>query len=435
MKEAITILGGGFLGRSRLVGWARSGLLTTAAQALVQGLSFVAGILVVRWLSPHEYAFYTIATAGLGMMTVLTDGGIGSSVLALGGAVWQDHARFGAVIATGIRLRRRFSQFALVVGVPLMGVLLWRQGASVSESALVALSVVPLFLATVTGHLLEIVPRLRQDLLPLQRIQITANAGRLLLIVALVPIWPIAMLANLLAALPQWWANLRLRSMAARHADWRCPSDPQIAERIAAQVRRTMPAVVYYALSGQITVWLISLFGKSSGVAAIGALGRLAMILTVLGTVFSTVAVPRFARIPADDRMRVRRRYVQAQLIFAAVCSIPIGLIALLPGPSLAMLGPQYSGLGREAVLMGIASVAGLVCGAAYSLGAARGTIAPPALTLPSTILLQILLITSLPLGTVAGVLWIGILSAAGQWIVHFLYFEWHRRGKAVRLP
>lgn len=421
------------LGGRRLLWWAWSGLSTTAAQAAVQGLGFAAGILVVRSLSPREYAFYTIATAGLGTMTVLTDSGIGSSVLALGGAVWEDRARLGAVLATGIHLRRRFARLALALGVPLMALLVHRQGASWTESILVAGSVVPVFLATVTGHLLEAVPRLHQLLAPLQLVQVAANAGRLLLIAVLVPFWPLAALASLVAALPQWCANLRLRSMADQRVNWRVSSDPQIAARIASQVRRTAPGAIYYALSGQLTVWLISLFGHANSVAAVGALGRLTTLLSVLGTVFSTLVVPRFARIPAGATDRVHRRYAQAQIIFIAVCSVPVAALALLPGPALAILGPHYSGLGREAMLMAVASVCTLVCGAAYTLGAARGIVAPPILTLPSTILLQVLLVAVLPLGTVAGVIWVGILSAVGQWIVHLGFFEWYRRGEASR--
>ena len=425
MNETVAMVGGN---RQRLIGWARSGVSTTGAQAAIQGLGFLAGVVIVRCLSPREYAFYTIATAGLGTMTVLTDSGIGSSVLALGGGVWQDRGRLGAVLATGIRLRRRFAHFALALALPIMIALLLRQGASWTEAVMIAVSVVPLFLATVTGHLLEGVPRLHQTLKPLQLVQIAANAARLILIVVLMPFWPLAVLASLLAALPQWWANLRLRHMADRRADWRTRDDPEVASRMVAQVRRTMPSAIYYALSGQLTVWLISVFGKTGNVAAIGALGRLAMILSVLGMVFGVLAIPRFARISAHEGALIRRRYMQAQLILIAVCCLPLAVLAVAPGPVLAILGSHYSGLQHEAVLMGVGSVASMVCGAAYTLGAARGIVAPAAITLPCSILLQILLIAILPLATVSGVIWVGILSALGQWLVHLGYFEWRYR-------
>ncbi len=405
-----------------------------ALQAAVQGLGFLAGIVVIRCLSPREYAFYTVVTAGLGTMTVLTDSGVNSSVFALGGPAWQDPARFGAVLATGVSLRKRFAYAALVIAVPLMAALLHRQGCSWVQSALIAASIVPAFLATVTGHLLETVPRLHQRLMFLQIVQMATNAMRVLLTALVVPFWPAAAVAALIGAIPQWWANFRLRRFVDRRADWRQPSNPRIRIHMLQQVHRTLPGAVYYALSGQITIWLISVFGKSDNVAAVGALSRLAMILGVLGTAFGALAVPRFARLPADP-VRIRRRYVQAQLALVAACGLPLAFLWLLPGPALSILGPHYGGLQRDALLMAASSTATIGCGAAYGLGSARGVIAPPVLTMPITILLQVLLVAVLPLDTVGGVIWIGLLSAVGQWLVHFAYFEWRHRRPARVAP
>lgn len=414
--------------RDRLWALAWSSVSTGVAQALVQGLAFAGGILIVRWLPPIEYAYYTIATAGLGTMTILTDSGVNSSVLALGGEVWQDRARLGAVIATGLRLRRRLALLALALTMPSVVVLVRRHGSSWSESALIVLSVVPIFLATVSGHLLETVPRLHQKLLPLQLVQVASNTGRLALIASLLQLEPIAAIAIAIAIVPQWWANLRLRKIAAGSADWRTAPDPVVAQRISAQVRRTMPSAVYYALSGQLSVWLISLFGKSNSVAAVGALGRLAAILTVLGLAFNIVAVPRFARIASGDAHRVRARYAQAQIALLSACLIPVIFVAWLPSPALSLLGSHYHGLQREAVLMTAASGVTLLCGAAYTLGASRGVVAPPAMTITYSILTQAVFILILPLQTVAGVLWIGLLSSLSQWLLHCGYFEWRHR-------
>ena len=418
--------------RQRLLSWAWSGLETTVAQGAVQALGLGAGVLIIRFLSPREYAFYTIATAGLGMMSVLTDGGIGSSVLALGGAVWQDKVRFGVVIASGISLRRQFSRFALALGIPLMVVLLRRQGATWTESVLVALSVVPVFQATVTGHLLEAVPRLHQTLRSLQLLQMAGGAGRLVLVAAVVPLWPLATLANLVAAIPQWYMNRRLRIVADSRVDWRGPGTAEVAGRMMSQVRRTLPGAIYYAFSGQLSVWLISLFGRSESVAAVGALGRPAIIFTVLGIAFNALAVPRFARIPAGQHHHVRARYFQSQLAFVLVCALLLALLAALAGPVLSVLGPHYTGLQHELVLMGLAGSIATGAGAAYSLGAARGIVAPAAVVIPLSILLQIALIAGLPLSSVSGVLWVAILSALGQWLVYLAYFEWHYRDGAA---
>ena len=406
-------------------------LYTAVSQGLVQALGFVAGVVIIRTLSPEQYAYYAIVTAGLGTMTVLGDGGVSSGVLAQGGAVWQDRGLLGRVIATGLVMRARLALLSVLVGVPLMGVLLRHQGAGPIESILIPLSIVPLFVATVSGHLLETASRLHQQLAPLQWIQVAANGLRVLLVVALLPLLPLAGFASIIAAAPQWWANWRLRQLADRYADWRTGSDPEIRARIGAQVRRSLPGAVYYAISGQLTIWLISVFGNSPSVAAVGALGRLAALLTVLTSVFGTLAVPRFARIPAAERGLIRHRYLQLQGLLAVLTCIPVAVLAIFPRAALSILGSRYTGLPHEAILMGLSSAAAILAGAAFSLGAARGVVAPPALTIAYSFATQVSLVLLLPVGTISGVIWIGLLSGVAQWFLHALYFEW-RQGRSA---
>jgi hypothetical protein len=128
-------------------------VLTGAAQAGIQLLAFASGLLVIRYLPLQEYAYYTIANAVLGTLIVLTDSGISQGVMARGGKVWTNAHALGAVLASGLQLRRRFGWFAAAISLPLLWLLLRRQGASTGMTALVTFSIVPLFLSTLTGQL------------------------------------------------------------------------------------------------------------------------------------------------------------------------------------------------------------------------------------------------------------------------------------------
>jgi O-antigen/teichoic acid export membrane protein len=219
-----------------------------------------------------------------------------------------------------------------------------------------------------------------------------------------------------------------LRGIAAAHASLREPPDVQARARIVEQVRRTLPAMLYYTWSGQLAVWLISIFGRTDSVAAVGALGRLAMILAALGTAFSVVAVPRYARIPKTERGRLRWRYWQAQALLAAACALPLAALLAFPDVVLALLGPHYVGLEREAALMAASSLMAVMAGAAFSLGAARGVVAPPWLVVPCGLALQAALILALRLDSLAGVIWLALLSETGLWLLHVGYFTWAER-------
>jgi O-antigen/teichoic acid export membrane protein len=394
----------------------------------VQVLGLVAGVLVIRSLTPEQYAYYTIAQAGLAAMTVLADSGVGNAVLAQGGAVWHDRARLGGVLATGLALRRRFAVPGGVAALALVWFLLRRHDAGALEALVVALAVLPIFVFTVTGQLLEIAVRLHQDVGALQRVHLAAAACRLGILAAVVSWWPFAAVATLAAAVPQALVNWRVRSLAARHADWRAAPDPEARGRILKQAARTLPSTIFYVLSGQLAIVLISIFGRTEAVAAVGALARLAVILGVLGTVFAMVGVPRFARIPATDGARIRRRYRQALALLALVAAVPLAGLAASPEPILVVLGPNYRGLADEAVLMGASSAVALLTGAAFSLGAARGVIVPAWLAIPCGVAIQGAAILLLPIDTAAGVILLGLLGESGLLLIHVAYFHWATR-------
>jgi O-antigen/teichoic acid export membrane protein len=410
----------------RLTDWSRKLLLTAGAQASVQVLGFASGLLVIRHLSSGQYAYYTIANAALGMMTVLTDSGISSGVLAQAGPVWQDASKLGSVLGTGLQIRRRLALVAVTVSIPLTLVLLRHQGADWPTALLLVASILPTFFSTVSGQLLEAVPRIHQRLLPLQGIQVGSNLGRLLALAIAVPRWPTAWVATIVTAIPVWLANWRLRRLVRRDADWGVRSDPEVRRQLLRQVRRSMPGAIYYSFSGQLTVWLISVVGRSGAVAAVGALGRIAMLLTAFTAVFSVLLIPRFARLPLGQPRLVARRFWQSLTAIAAACVVPIILLAAFPNEALSILGPQYKGLALEAIMMALSTFAAVMCGAAFSLAAARGVVAPPHMFIPIFIAMQAALVAALPLDTVVGVIAVGLLSSVGQFAFQCGYFWWH---------
>lgn len=86
-------------------------IVTGGAQILIQAIGFISGIMVIRLLSPQEYAYYVLANTVLGTMVVLADGGVSSGVMSQGAKVWQDKIKLGLVFSTGIHLRKKIRSF------------------------------------------------------------------------------------------------------------------------------------------------------------------------------------------------------------------------------------------------------------------------------------------------------------------------------------
>src|SRR5690606_24099375 len=199
--------------------WAKQISITGAAQIIVQAVGFLSGILVIRLLPVEQYAYYTIANTMLGTMTVLSDGGISSGVMAQGGKVWQDKEKLGAVLHTGLHLRKRFAWGALVVSIPILCYLLWKQGADWGTCVLITASLIPAFFAALSDNILQIVPKLHQSITPLQKNQVSVGIGRLLLSGLTLFAFPWAFVAILARGIPRIWGNRKLKKIAEPYID------------------------------------------------------------------------------------------------------------------------------------------------------------------------------------------------------------------------
>ena len=212
--------------------------------------------------------------------------------------------------------------------------------------------------------------------------------------------------------------------------------DPRVRAEVFKVVRRIIPSVIYMSLWSQISIWIISICGDTDAVARLGALGRLGQMFLILSTFASAVFIPRFARLPAEKTLLLRRYWQTLILIFSAgaVC---VGLVALFPQAALWILGNQYRGLTKEVVLQAICSLIWFVSGIAYNLSAARGIVIRPEINIPLQILGQGCFIALADLSTVKGILWMATGVASWQICIYlvFLTFKLTRMQNNGRLP
>jgi O-antigen/teichoic acid export membrane protein len=395
------------------------------SQALVQGFGLISGILIIRFLSVNEYALYTLANAMLGTMTVLADGGIANGVLAEGGKVWQDRKALGVVLATGFELRKKFATVSLLILVPILFYLLYHHGASILFTLLIILSLMIAFIAALSDTLLEMPSKLHQDIGRLQKNQIITNLVRLVMISSSVFFFPWTFIALLGNGIPRIWGNLRLRKITIDYADPTQVPDPEIRKRILFSVKRVLPGSIYYCISGQITIWLISIFGSSASLAQIGALGRLAMVLSIFTILFSTLVVPRFAKLKDDWRLLLGR-FIQIHLLLFLISFFCVSIIYFFPDRILSILGKNYANLGREVVLMSISGCINMVIGITFSLSISRGKVLPPIITIIGNLVTQLVLIWMLDLSTTINVLWFSIINSLVAFFMIFGYFVYN---------
>lgn len=356
--------------------WSKLLAITGSSQIVVQALGFLSGIVIINLLSIKEYALYTVANTMLGTMTMLADSGISSGVMAEGGKVWEDKKKLGTVLATGLKLRKRFGVISLFVTLPVLAYLLLEHGASWLSVVLIIVSIIPAFFAALSDSLYEIVPRLHQDVKALQRNQIEVGFGRGVLSTLLLIIFPFTYIALIANSIPRIYGNLKLAKMSSKHADGQ-QTDPIVKQNIVKGVKRTMPIVIYHCVSGQISIWLITFFGSTTSIAQLGALGRISMMFALFTTLFSTLVIPRFSR------MKVFRKGLLPSFlaIQAVTLIIGAGLVVgtyLFSNQILWVFGDKYQGANYLLLLIAISSSLVMMVEICSQLSISRGWFIKP---------------------------------------------------------
>lgn len=395
--------------------------ITGAAQLIIQLIGFVSAVIVIRLLPTQQYALYTLVNTMLGTMILLADGGISTGVMSQGGKVWQNRQKLGLVIATGLDLRRKFAVGSLLVAVPVLLYLLVHHGASWLMASLLTLALIPAFFSSLSSTLLEVAPKLTQDIAPLQKIQIHTNILRLILTSLTIFTFPWAYIAIFASGLPPVWANWQLRKKSATYADTKQSPDPIIRKDILTFVKRILPGAIYYCASGQITIWLISVFGSTTAVAQVGALGRLVMVLSVFNVLFSTLIAPRFARLP-DSRYLLMGTYLKITSALILALATLLLFVWLFPAQILWALGPAYANLHTELFLNIAGSCLGLLAGSSFSLYTHRGWAIKPVILIPLSIAAIAVSAYFLDISTLQGILLLNICVAGFEAVMHMLF-------------
>jgi O-antigen/teichoic acid export membrane protein len=413
--------------------------LHRVAEFLVsQGITIAAnllyGLLCIRLLPVGEYAKFVVVFAIQGSLMVLLDVGISGTFIPLVGERIEDRQ----LIADYLASLRQIAHWLFAIAAPITVVaypllVRNRHWSWQIVAAMIAIVLVSAWFARV-GSTYGSVLILQRDRGRWYRAQIVSGLGALALLGIFYGLhWFGAFTAILIGVAKIIWVALiyylRARELLGVKGT---PSK----EKRTAIIQLTLPAVpsvVYYALSGQISVFLITIFGRTAAVASVGALSRLGQIFTLLSPMNALLVEPYFARLP---RERLKSHYL---LAFVAAGACGAGMVALahiFPGLFLWVLGPKYAGLRTEVVLVILAGAIGLVGGVVASVNGSRRftyysfVLADNIITL----IVQIIFIWKVDLSTVKAVLWFNIATITPTFFIGILaaFYGFAKGGRRI---
>ena len=334
-----------FLNRAKLLSWAKKMFSFFLGQGAMQLLGLATGLLILRWMSIESYAQYSVAFGFQTSVGMLVDLGFSGAVIALVGARVSDPTVIGRYIRTVLHFRTVLFAIALPVGAVGFVWITGRQHWSWPvRGALFASIMFTLFFQGWTSYGSALVMHQRYG--DYYRSQFSSGVFRL-------ATTALFHFLSMLSAVATAWINaiaMALMGTFFRHYARPYVQEPPRADAVTNRemiryVGPTVPPTIFGALEGQITLFLITWFGRSHNIAEVAALGRLTQALIILMAFNGIIVIPYIARLP---RAQLAGRYA---LFLGGGCLVAGGLWGLsviFPAPLLWVMGPKYQHLTAE---------------------------------------------------------------------------------------
>jgi len=380
-----------------------------SVQILVQLLSGIASIILVRSLTKQEYAYYTIFNSMQGTITLLADMGLSAGMMYIGGRVWEDRERFGQMLSTAFRIRWYMAITAGLFVLPILTYLLYKNQAPIIYIVIILFLFCGLLYFQLQVNILNIVPRIYAQIGKLQKLDLMSAVSRFALIAAASLLFmntPVIIGITIASvALQYFYLNKWVYHTVSRTTSIHDDDHKELVLLIRSQVA----SGIFFCVQGQVSTWLISVFGNVEQIAEVGALGRMEMIYMVIHTTMNAIFIPMFAK--AQEKKQVWKIYLRIIVLYIFIGLGLTGFSMLFPEAILWVLGPKYINLQQELVYMMCSLALGSIVAILWTMNVSRAWIQYSWVYIPATIVTQMALLYFLRLDNVRDVILFGILS------------------------
>jgi O-antigen/teichoic acid export membrane protein len=210
---------------------------------------------------------------------------------------------------------------------------------------------------------------------------------------------------------------------------------PEVTRQMVRYVLPNLPSLVFFALQGQISLFLISFFGQTRSIAEVGALGRLGQIFLLLSGFNGAVIEPFMARLP---KARVLQSYLTVLAVASSVCVVICMVGFFEPKLLLLLLGARYASLQRETGWLVLGSCMAYLVGVTWTMGAARRWIywTTSWVTIATILTTQIVFLCLFKVDTTAHVVYFGVATSTAHLASMFFNGVYgYIRGPKIEIP
>jgi O-antigen/teichoic acid export membrane protein len=370
-----------------------------------QACAVLASFLVVRNLDKNHYAWYCLAfnlQSTLGMFTLL---GIGTGMTSMAGQWIADREKMGALAASAFRYRSLLLVIFGPLVLPVFGYLLLKNACPSGHTLALVMLALCLFFVELNRQIFSAPVRIAGAYNYLQQASLLEAIFRVAILGLLILLGCLSAWTTLLASVVVSGSVVRflIKRRAQEFIAPHCTPDRDIQRKLTKLNFNVLPGTIAFVLQSQIGIAMISIFGKTASVADLGALTRIALLLTVPQAIVSKIIGPKLAR--AKEGADLWCKFGVSVLCVTAMAAGCFALMFLFRHQYLWLLGKDYWYLEKEVVFYSGLACTATVTAMSYMLLYARGWadymwIAPVA-----EVLCQLAAIPLLNLSTPMGVL------------------------------
>lgn len=379
------------------------------AQGLTMAANLLYGLLCVRLLPTNEYAKFVVVFGVQGSLLGIMDANLSGTLIPLIGERVGNHKLIADYVAS-LKQLALGAYFLVCTGFIFLYPLLvknrhWNWQTIAAMIGILLVSTWSFRLSTIYGAVMIVL----RDRNRWYKGQMISALGTLAMLLAA---WSLhrlgafqAILFNVVGMIFVGWYYSRCARQLL-----------QAKGEVSTEKRRSiiklalpsMPGALFYAIQGQIPLYLITFLGHTTGVASIGALARLGQIFAIFQQGFPILVEPYFAKLSKD---RLLKAYLTTLGLGASLCVLLILSSIAAPQVFLWVLGPQYAGLNFELRLVVVGSAIGFLNGVFWSMHSARRFVYwwTIGVNLGITFVVQLLFILFVDMSSVRSALWMSI--------------------------
>ncbi|MEW1949032.1 hypothetical protein AB0280_07235 [Pseudarthrobacter sp902506025] len=338
-------------------------------------------------MDKESYAHYTVIVALLAAMTALSESGLSSVLLSMGGRFRNDRLRMSSLFVGGLRFRRKLGVAVGVLGNLVLLLALIQTGSSLVASLLFALLATLTFIPILSKGVYQVHLRLVQDVKTLQRVALASATVRFALVMPLVMLRHadvfVLLVIGLVTAILE--AAL-LKRKSNREIDYSAPVLQADVRRFSKSLKQTMPMNFPFVLQGQLLYLFLGLVGGAFVLADIAALSRFGLVFAVLNAVLTDIGAGLLARSGAAGS-GVLRLYAKVLGAYSLCAVFLVAVVAIFADFLVHVLGPQYAGLELPLIVVAVGSASINIGNALVTLNHSRGWLKWSWIFLPMTAL------------------------------------------------